>query len=192
MSEKTRILTCWGTIDKDYGEGRGVYDFHIGPPCVGKILQKLGVSDMSYIIQELMREDSLDMEDPERRVVHSAAKISKEKRILGTHGTDSMIETWLCLADIKNKIIFLAGSSRPYSMKITDAEENINFAWRELQKETRNGVYIAMNNRVLPIERAHKAADGSFIDIKYADMSNEDLTYYGKWLHIWNGVLEEV
>ena len=76
MNKKTRILTCWGTIDKDYWEGKWVYDFHIGPPCVGKILSEQGIPDYRYIIQEVMREDSLDMKSIHRRRLHSAADAS--------------------------------------------------------------------------------------------------------------------
>ena len=85
---------------------------------------------------------------------------------MGTHGTDSMIKSWKCLSLIQNKIIFLAGSSRPYSMKITDAVENIAFAWEELQKETRNRVYIAMNKNVFRIGNVQKCDDGNFRVLK--------------------------
>ena len=84
-----------------------------------------------------MRKDSLDMELLDREKIYRAVFSSQVEKILITHGTDTMIQTAQELQYITDKLIVIAGASRPYSMKVTDAAENIGFAWTELMTSTK-------------------------------------------------------
>ena len=165
MKEKILVLTCWGTIDKDYWSWKGVYDFHIWAPCVWSILDDLKIPKPLYECEELMRKDSLDMELLDREKIYRAVFSSQVEKILITHGTDTMIQTAQELQYITDKLIVIAGASRPYSMKVTDAAENIGFAWTELMTSTKKWVYIAMNQKFIPAHLAEKQDNGDFINI---------------------------
>ncbi|MFM8726544.1 MAG: asparaginase domain-containing protein, partial [Planctomycetaceae bacterium] len=87
---RIRFLTVGGTIDKVYFDKLSQYE--VGPPGVERILRDLPVA-FEYEIQSLLRKDSLDMTDDDRRLVVEAVRQSPERLIVITHGTDTMIQT---------------------------------------------------------------------------------------------------
>jgi L-asparaginase len=66
--QKLQIFTTGGTIDKQYFDG--LSDFQIGDPVVGRILQQMNVG-FDYRVDQLMRLDSLDMTDDDRRQIQA-------------------------------------------------------------------------------------------------------------------------
>lgn len=167
MKNTIQIVTCWGTIDKDYWSGKWIYDFHIWKPCIWNILTDLWILNNQYQIVELMREDSLDMKDTHRQILFEHIQRSDSEKIIITHGTDTIIDSWKYLWITWNKIIVLTWASRPYSMKKTDAKENILFAWNSLENILKPWVYIAMNSDLLEINNVQKCDDGIFRKVNY-------------------------
>lgn len=71
------------------------------------------------------------------------------KRILVTHGTDTMIETATYLASrVDGKIIIITGAFLPEIFRATDADFNVGFAMGVLQTMQTPGVFIAINGLV--------------------------------------------
>lgn len=73
----------------------------------------------------------------------------RSKRILITHGTDSMIETAAYLSKrVTDKTIVMTGAFLPETFKATDADFNVGFALGVLSTLSVTGVFIAMNGQV--------------------------------------------
>ena len=100
------ILVTGGTFDKEYNEIKGKLYFnesHI------KEMLDLGRCNIPVTIKNLMLKDSLDMVDIDRKLILDACIQTKIKKIVITHGTDTMTETAKLLAqNIKNKKEFKA------------------------------------------------------------------------------------
>ena len=153
MSEQTlKIFACGGTIDKIYFDAKS--QFHVGEPQVVTVLREANVS-LQYEVESILRKDSLEMTDEDRRLVYSAVLKAAEPRILITHGTDTMVQTALALAGIPGKTIVLTGSMEPARFKVTDAVFNIGCAIAAVQILP-PGVYLAMNGRILNPARTVK------------------------------------
>ena len=100
-----------------------------------------------YHLQGLLRTDSLEMTDEDRVLVREAVTACGSKRILITHGTDTMAETAQALSSMNDKSIVLTGAMQPARMRRSDSVFNIGFAWAAVQLLP-PGVYIAMNGEV--------------------------------------------
>jgi len=166
--EKITFLTCWWTIDKDYWVWKWIYDVEPWKSIVGKVFDK-NLLNWNYDIIEVLRKDSLDMNDEDRKKIkEKLLKIVNDKVII-THGTDTMIKTWKKLIDIKNKVIILVWAARPYSMKDSDAEFNLWYAlWvlDILSKNKEYWVYITMNWEIFNVDNVEKWDDWVFRKIK--------------------------
>lgn len=136
-----QIFTAGGTIDKEYFDKESEYS--VGEPFIKEILLELNMN-FEYEITTIMRKDSLDMTDEDRQIILSEIIKSPHKRIILTHGTDTMQDTAKVLEGIKDKTIVLTGSLKPGKFHKTDAVFNIGFALGALQ-QLPFGVYICMN-----------------------------------------------
>jgi len=139
-----RIFTTGGTIDKVYFDANS--EFEIGESLVPELLAESNIHK-GYILQGLLRKDSLEMTDADRTRVLEAVSGCDSDRILVTHGTDTMPETAQALSSLKGKTIVLTGAMQPARMRRSDAVFNIGFAWAAVQLLP-PGVYIAMNGEV--------------------------------------------
>ena len=165
---KITFLTCWWTIDKDYWAWRWIYDVDIWTPSINKIIEKFDINSNFEII-ELLRKDSLDMTDLDRESVREKLEKLDNDKIIITHWTDTMIETWKVIQDIQNKVIVLVGAARPWAMNNSDAELNIWYAlWilDVLSNENKNWVYLAMNWEYFDLNNVEKWDDWVFRKIK--------------------------
>jgi L-asparaginase len=149
---RIRFLTTGGTIDKVYFDAKSQYE--IGESLVAEILEDSHVS-FEFVVESVLRKDSLDMTDEDRRLVREAALRSPERSIVITHGTDTMVETAKFLRGIPDKVIALTGSLSPARFKSSDAIFNIAVAVAAAQTMP-PGVYIAMNGRVFDPDRVRK------------------------------------
>ncbi len=149
------ILTTGGTIDKLYFDAKSTYE--VGPPHVEKLLAELNLAP-PYRIVSLMRKDSLDLTDEDRRVIRRAAVEAPERRILITHGTDTMAETGRTLAEAVGKTIVLTGALQPALFHTSDALFNIGGALIGVQTLPA-GVYIVMNGTVFKADNVRKNKD---------------------------------
>ena len=147
-----KIFCTGGTFDKVYYDA--LSDYQIGDPQVTWILQQANVS-FSYQIESVLRKDSLDITAQDRaQIVEHVAKESAKKIII-THGTDTMVDTAQALQSISDKTIVLVGAMQPARFRDSDAIFNIGFAAAAVQLLPPS-VYIAMNGRMFPADEVQK------------------------------------
>lgn len=152
---KIKVFTTGGTIDKTYFDARSEYE--VGDPQIRDILRIANVG-LSYEVETLLRKDSLDLTPEDRTYIVERVRGEPCKRILITHGTDTMVDTASDLRDVSEKTIVLVGSLSPARFKNSDAEFNIGFAFAAVQTLD-PGVYIAMNGQVFTPDRVRKNRD---------------------------------
>jgi L-asparaginase len=143
---RLHILTAGGTIDKVYFDRLSEYE--VGDPQIVDILETAGVA-FDWDVETLLRKDSLEFTDEDRRTVARAVHDCPCRHILVTHGTDSMAETARAVeahGELGDKTVVFVGSLSPARFKGTDAEFNIGFAVAAVQILP-PGVYVAMNGR---------------------------------------------
>lgn len=165
---RLHIFTTGGTIDKVYFDAKSEYT--VGDPQIADILEAVGVG-FEWRVETLLRKDSLEMDDADREAVARAIHGCDCRRILVTHGTDTMAATARTLAeagDLGDKTVVFVGSLSPARFKGSDAEFNIGFAVAATELLP-PGVYVAMNGRVFPAEavqknRAANRFEGSALD----------------------------
>ena len=144
QNTKISIIAVGGTIDKVYFDAKSQYE--VGPPNIERVLGELNLS-IAYSVNSLMRKDSLDMTDEDRRLIASAVASDPCIGILITHGTDTMVQTAEALQHIAGKTVVLTGALEPALFKTSDAVFNIGCALGAVQALP-PGIYIAMNGRV--------------------------------------------
>lgn len=153
--ESMRIFTTGGTIDKIYFDAKSEYE--VGEPQIGDILRETGVG-FPFQITSLMRKDSLDLTDADRRAIRDAVDGCTERRVLITHGTDTMTDTAAALQGIGGKTIVLTGALNPARFRGSDAIFNIGGAVVAAQSMP-PGIYIVMNGRVFDALKVRKNRD---------------------------------
>jgi L-asparaginase len=93
--------------------------------------------------------DSLDMTDADRDIIAHSCDRTPHKRILITHGTDTMVQTaeFLANKNFEGKTIVLTGAMVPYAFGTSsDGFFNLGSALAFLQTLA-PGVYVVMNGR---------------------------------------------
>ena len=104
----------------------------------------------------LMMVDSLQMDDADRGRIADACEDCAEKRVVVTHGTDTMVETAAALArGVAGKTIVLTGAMIPYAFGSSDGLFNLGSAL-SLVQVLQPGVYIAMNGRHFQWDKVRK------------------------------------
>jgi len=103
----------------------------------------------------LLRKDSLDMTDGDRRLIYETIESDPDRRIVVTHGTDTMIRTAGILQNISGKTIVLTGAMQPAKFRLTDAIFNIACAITAVQALP-YGVYVAMNGQIFDPDKIRK------------------------------------
>jgi L-asparaginase len=145
---RIKILVTGGTFDKEYNEITGELYFqntHLAD------MLRLGRCHLDVDVETLMMIDSLRMTDADRQLVLERCAGAPEKRIVVTHGTDTMAETALALgkhlaARMPAKTIVLTGAMVPYTFGSSDGMFNLGTALAFAQT-LEPGVYVAMNGR---------------------------------------------
>jgi len=156
------FIQTGGTIDKDYPKKTKGWAFEINEPAVGRILEKINPS-FSFKILSLIKKDSMEIDQKDRSLLLDKCEKSIEKKIIITHGTDTIIETAKFLSQIKNKTIILTGAMRPERFSNSDANINIGVAIGGVQL-LKNGVYIAFNGLIIPFDKVKRNMEtGQFI-----------------------------
>jgi len=153
MNKKIRIIVTGGTFDKEYNEINGELffkDSHV------KNMLALGRSRLDLNIRTLMMIDSCDMDEEDRYIIVKNCEKSSEKKIIITHGTDTMVETAKVLANsINDKTIILTGAMIPYTFGSSDGLFNMGSAIAFVQTLP-VGVYIAMNGKYFSWDNVRK------------------------------------
>jgi len=157
-----KFVTTGGTIDKAYSKSKGTYNFDIMSPSICSILKNAN-PNFEHEVVSVAKKDSLDLTEDDRQLIFDSCKRIENKRIIITHGTDTMIETARKLSTLKNKIIVLVGSSQPERFKETDADFNVGCAVGAINVLS-SGIYIAMNGRVYRWDECRKLDSGHFVE----------------------------
>jgi L-asparaginase len=148
-----RIIVTGGTFDKEYNELDGALYFN--HTHVGEMLA-LGRNRVEVTISSLMMVDSLEMTDKDREHILHACTNAHEKRIIVTHGTDTMEITARFLGQAGlPKTIVLTGAMVPYKFGSSDGLFNLGSALAFAQTLP-VGVYIAMNGRFFTWDNVRK------------------------------------
>src|SRR5881394_3190116 len=103
---KIKLFTTGGTIDKVYFDAKSEYE--VGPPQVLELLKQANVA-FEYEIESILRKDSLEMTDEDRRLIRGKVEAETCPFVVVTHGTDTMIQTARALIGISGKTIVLTG-----------------------------------------------------------------------------------
>ncbi len=152
---KLLIVTTGGTIDKIYFDDMS--DYQIGDPQIGQILQQLQVG-FEFEVKAMMRKDSLHFTQQDRDTIYTAIADSEASHVLITHGTDTMVQTALQLADIPNKTMVLTGALNPARFRDSDAVFNIGCAVGAVQTLP-PGAWIAMSGCIWDPHEVRKNRD---------------------------------
>ena len=111
--------------------------------------------NFEYEIESILKKDSLDMDDSDRKMIRDKLESSSSKRIILTHGTDSMVKTAMVLKGIEDKTIVLFGAMQPARMRYSDAHYNLGVATAAVQLLPA-GIYLAMNGQIFDPDKVQK------------------------------------
>ena len=158
-----KIFITGGTFDKEYDEINGKLYFN--DTHLPEILS-LGRCALEVSIRNLMMIDSLEMTDHDRDLIINACGKCDEKRIVITHGTDTMEVTARKLGEAKlDKTVVLTGAMIPYKFGSSDGLFNLGTALAFVQSLP-VGVYVAMNGRYFKWDNVRKNKNkGTFEEI---------------------------
>ena len=146
------FIQTGGTIDKDYPQTTKGWAFEFGEPATHRILEKLKPS-FDFEITTAFQKDSLEINDEDRQLLAALIKTKAVKKIIITHGTDTMIETATFLANkIKDKLIIITGSMLPERFSNSEAPINIGCAIAAANLLDQ-GVFISMHGIVKPFDK---------------------------------------
>ena len=142
--ERIHFFSAGGTIDKIYFDAKS--DYQVGEPQMKDLLQQANLA-VSYTITSVFRKDSLDLTEEDRVTLSQVIEKCPEKKVIVTHGTDTMIESAKKCLGMDDKTIVFTGAMMPALFRYSDACFNVGGAIYAVQCLP-NGVYIAMNGRV--------------------------------------------
>lgn len=147
---KILFIQTGGTIDKDYphGETDHGYSFVITDPAVSEVIPRV-YANFDYEIISLLKKDSLDITDEDRKAILESVSSRSEDRIVITHGTDTILQTAEVLSSVPDKVIVITGSMLPEKFTTSDAKFNIGMATAAVQI-LQPGVYVALYGQVTP------------------------------------------
>jgi L-asparaginase len=150
---KIKVFTAGGTIDKVYFDAKSEYE--VGESNVRLLFKEMNVG-FDYDVESILRKDSLDMTEADRAMILEKVTSESCRKILITHGTDTMIETAKVLQQhIEDKTIVLTGAMQPALFRNSDAVFNIGCALGVLQARS-SGVYIVMNGLIFEPDHVRK------------------------------------
>lgn len=150
--EPILVVTTGGTIDKVYFDAKSNYE--VGESVVGDLLRQAQVR-VPFEMLALLRKDSLEITDAERAQIRQRIEARPERRVVMTHGTDTMTDTARALMTLTDRTIVLTGSLSPARFAQTDAVFNVGMAFAAVQALP-PGAYIVMNGQIFAADRVHK------------------------------------
>mgnify|MGYP001411261986 CR=1 FL=1 len=149
---KIKIFTTGGTIDKVYFDQKSEYQ--VGDPQADGVLQRANVV-LDYEVESILKKDSLNFTEEDRALIQQKVTSAPAKRVIITHGTDTMVATAKRLQNIPGKTIVMTGSMYPAQFRDSDAVFNLGCAVTAVQILD-PGVYIVMNGRVFKPDSTRK------------------------------------
>ena len=160
-ADRILVLTTGGTFDKVYFDA--LSDYRIGDPQAPRILE-IARAACPWEVREVLRKDSLDIDDADRAAIVKAVAESDATRIVITHGSDTMTLTAEALGDAAaGKTVVFVGAMQPARFAETDAPFNFGMAFATAQVAA-PGIYIAMSGTIFPAGAVVKdRAQGVFV-----------------------------
>ena len=156
-----QIFTTGGTIDKVYFDAKSA--FEVGEPLAAEMLRTAGVA-LDASVEALMAKDSLEMSDADRAAVADRVAAAPARRVVVTHGTDTMAATARAVSEAlgpdSDRTVVFVGSLAPARFRDSDAPFNLGFALACVQTLA-PGVYVAMNGRVFGAHEVRKNRDAN-------------------------------
>lgn len=153
MHLSIQVFVTGGTFDKEYNELNG--SLYFKETHLHEMLN-LGRSQLDLSIATLMMKDSLDFVEADRASIAAACNATTAKKIVITHGTDTMTMTAVYLQQhCPNKTIVLTGAMVPYKFGSSDGLFNLGSALAFTQVLP-IGVYIAMNGKYFEAHKVRK------------------------------------
>ncbi len=146
------IISTGGTIEKTFDELQGVLENRVS--VLDVMLASLQLDGIEIDRVALMNKDSLEMsrEDHERIAEEAEKQAQTHDGVVITHGTDRLAVTGEAIhARSQGRLrvpVVLIGAMRPYTLRTTDALQNLTEALLAVQILP-PGVYCVMHNRVL-------------------------------------------
>ena len=139
-----KLFATGGTFDKEFNEINGNLEFQ--KTNLYELLE-LGRCKLDIKIETLMMIDSLKMSEAERSYIVEKCKKENTRKIVITHGTDTIVETAKMLAkSIQDKTVILTGAMIPINFGSSDGLFNLGSALSFVQI-LEPGIYITMNGR---------------------------------------------
>lgn len=152
--EGIQFIQMGGTIDKCYPatETTHGYNFEIGSPAFTRILERVAPDGSRWDVWLALREDSLDITDKQRQAVRRRISNNNFRKIVITHGTDTIRKTAEVLSVFGSyRTIVLTGAMQPELFRDSDADFNLGMAVAAV-KILPPGVYIALSANVVSWE----------------------------------------
>ena len=159
-----QILITGGTFDKSYNHLKG--DLYFKKTHIPEMLER-SKSRLNVNVKTLMMVDSLEMTEKDIQLIINECINSKSKRIIITHGTDTMVRTATKIAkEVKDKTIVLTGAMIPYAFgSSSDGFFNLGSALSFVQV-LKKGVYVAMNGQYFKHDNVKKNIEKGFFEKK--------------------------
>ena len=167
---QVKIFCTGGTLDKVYFDA--LSDYRIGEPVVGDILEE-ALAGFPFEVESILKKDSLDISAEDRRQIVDHVRVEPCAHVLITHGTDTMVETALCLQEIPDKTIVLTGAMQPARFRRTDAIFNIGYAIAATQ-HLPHGVYLAMNGQIFTPQAVQKNREAGQFEYARGDVADKN------------------
>jgi len=144
------FIQTGGTIDKDYPRTSKGWAFEFGEPATLRLLEKLQPR-FAYEVITAFQKDSLEIDETDRITLANIINARPERRIVVTHGTDTLQKTAAWLKKYcPNKIIVLTGAMRPERFSNSDAPLNLGMAIATAQLVD-SGLYLCLHGQVTTV-----------------------------------------
>jgi L-asparaginase len=154
------VVTTGGTIDKAYFDA--LSEYQVSESMVATLLRTARVTQPFRVV-ELLRKDSLELTAEDRALIRATIDGAAERRVVITHGTDTMTDTAAALAGLADRTIVLVGALAPARFAESDAPFNLGMAFACAQAAP-PGVWITMNGTVFAAGEVVKdRAAGAFV-----------------------------
>jgi L-asparaginase len=141
-----------GTIDKDYPRSTCGYAFEIDEPAAQRILGGLPFFGLTWTVQSICKKDSTEISDDDRELLVSAVAQCPAKRIVVTHGTDTLIQSAQHIARsgaASGKAIAFTGAMKPERFVDSDATFNVGAAVAATGLLEAGSVVVVMGGQVI-------------------------------------------
>lgn len=150
---KIKLFVTGGTFDKEYNPLNG--SLYFKETHLSEMIE-MSRATLDVEVETLMMMDSLDMQAEHREKIATACLETEEKRVIVTHGTDTMVETAAVIADrVKDKTVILTGAMIPYKFGSSDGFFNVGAALAFVQTLPK-GVYVCMNGKYFDWDKVRK------------------------------------